>query len=154
MRKPAEGDLFLACCDALIAAQTAVIAAESMGIGSCYVGDIMENYEAHKALFKLPQYVFPITLVCFGYPTRQQRERPLTERFEQQYVVYQDRYQQLTPEAFQRMYQSRHAQVFGNRETFKGAENVGQYMYLRKFDAAFSREMSRSVQAVLKSWTA
>jgi len=28
MRKPEEGDLFLACCDALIAAQTAVIAAE------------------------------------------------------------------------------------------------------------------------------
>ena len=32
MRKPAEGDLFLACCDALIAAQTAVIAAESIGM--------------------------------------------------------------------------------------------------------------------------
>ena len=32
MRKPEEGDLFLACCDALIAAQNAVIAAESCGI--------------------------------------------------------------------------------------------------------------------------
>ena len=30
MVKPEEGDLFLACCDALIAAQTAVIVAESM----------------------------------------------------------------------------------------------------------------------------
>ena len=44
MRKPQEGDLFLACCDALIAAQTAVIAAESLGLVSCYIGDIMENY--------------------------------------------------------------------------------------------------------------
>ncbi len=72
MRKPEEGDLFLACCDALIAAQTAVIAAESLGLGSCYIGDIMENYEVHRDLFKLPKYVFPICLVCFGYPTRQQ----------------------------------------------------------------------------------
>ena len=48
MRKPEEGDLFLACCDALIAAQTAVIAAESLGLGSCYIGDIMENYAAQR----------------------------------------------------------------------------------------------------------
>ncbi|UCC75896.1 MAG: nitroreductase family protein, partial [Anaerolineales bacterium] len=47
LRKPEEGDLLLACCDALIAAHTAVIAAESLGIGSCYIGDIMENYEVH-----------------------------------------------------------------------------------------------------------
>ena len=49
MRKPEEGDLFLACCDALIAAQTAVVAAESFGIGSCYIGDIMEQYETHSS---------------------------------------------------------------------------------------------------------
>ena len=60
--------LFLACCDALIAAQTAVIAAESLGIGTCYIGDIMENYEEHEELFGLPKYVFPIRLICFGYP--------------------------------------------------------------------------------------
>jgi len=35
MRTPQEGDLPIACSDALIAAQTAVIAAESLGIGSC-----------------------------------------------------------------------------------------------------------------------
>jgi FMN reductase (NADPH)/FMN reductase [NAD(P)H] len=39
-RKPEAGDLLLACCDALIAAQTAVIAAEALGVGSCYIGDI------------------------------------------------------------------------------------------------------------------
>ena len=49
MRLPEEGDLMLACCDAVIAAQTAVIAAESLGVGSCYIGDIMENYEAYQA---------------------------------------------------------------------------------------------------------
>ena len=72
LRTPAEGDLFLACCDALIAAQNAVIAAASLGIGSCYIGDIMENYETHRELLDLPDYVFPVTMVCFGYPTEQQ----------------------------------------------------------------------------------
>ena len=71
MRKPEEGDLFLACCDALIAAQNAVIAAESFGIGSCYIGDIMEQYETHKELFNLPQYIFPICMVVLwlSHPT-------------------------------------------------------------------------------------
>lgn len=152
MRKPGEGDLFLACCDALIAAQTAVIAAESLGIGSCYIGDIMENFEAHREIFDLPQYVFPITMLCFGYPTPQQQERSLTERFDQKYVVYQNQYKRLTPQDFEAMYQSRHAQIFRERETLKGAENVGQWMYFRKFDVEFMREMSRSSQAILKAW--
>jgi FMN reductase (NADPH)/FMN reductase [NAD(P)H] len=154
MRKPEEGDLFLACCDALIAAQTAVLAAESMGIGSCYIGDIMENYADHKAMFNLPQYVFPLTLICFGYPTKQQQARQQTERFDKKYVVYQDRYKRLTPDDFTAMYQSRQAQIFKNRPALQGAENVGQWMYNRKFASEFSLEMSRSVRAILKSWSA
>ncbi|MFR2562940.1 MAG: nitroreductase family protein [Anaeromassilibacillus sp.] len=39
-RLPAEGDLMLAVADACIAAQNSVVAAQSLGIGSCYIGDI------------------------------------------------------------------------------------------------------------------
>lgn len=152
MRKPQTGDLFLACCDALIAAQTAVIAAESLGIGSCYIGDIMENYETHKTLFNLPKYVFPITMVCFGYPTNQQQKRVLTQRFDEKFVVFKDRYSHFGKEAFESMYRERHAQMFGEHEEVKGAINVGQMMYQRKFDSDFAHEMNRSVQAMLHVW--
>ena len=53
-RNPGAGDLLLAVEDALIAAQNSVIVAESLGIGSCYIGDVMENAEAVKALLELP----------------------------------------------------------------------------------------------------
>jgi len=152
MRKPKEGDLFLACCDALIAAQTAVIAAESLGIGSCYIGDIMENYEEHKQLFELPRYVFPISLVCFGYPTRQQRERELTPRFDERYILFEDRYRRFGRKALEEMHRERQEQVFGERKEIKGARNLGQKMYTKKFDSDFSREMTRSVQAMVKAW--
>lgn len=49
-RKPDVGDLMLAVTDTAIAAQNAVVAAESFGIGSCYIGDIMENCEEQKTL--------------------------------------------------------------------------------------------------------
>ena len=48
LRELDVGDLFLAMDDAIIAAQTAVLAAESMGIGTCYIGDVMENYDGTR----------------------------------------------------------------------------------------------------------
>jgi len=153
MRMPEEGDLFLACCDALIAAQTAVIAAEALELGSCYIGDIMENYEEHRELFDLPRYVFPICLLCFGYPTRQQRERALTRRLDAEYVVFEDRYRRFGPEEFEAMYRERQKEpVLGQQGDVQGVQNLAQMVYVRKFDSDFAREMSRSVRAMLQAW--
>src|SRR5512139_1638306 len=77
-RKPQTGDLLLACCDALIAAQNAVIAAESLGIGSCYIGDVLEQAETHAELLHLPNHTLPIAMVCFGRPAV---ARHVTPRF-------------------------------------------------------------------------
>ena len=152
MRKPQEGDLFLACCDALIAAQTAVIAAESLGLGSCYIGDIMENYETHRELFSLPKYTFPICLLCFGYPTLQQMEREQTSRFQEKFILFENQYRHFSEQEFDEMFQETNARVFHGREEVLGASNFGQLSYKRKFNAAFSIEMNRSVRAILKRW--
>ena len=76
-RRPGEGDLVLAMADALIAAQSAVIAGESLGVGSCYIGDILEQYETHRELLHLPAHVLPVAMVCFGIPTDTQRKRKI-----------------------------------------------------------------------------
>jgi FMN reductase (NADPH)/FMN reductase [NAD(P)H] len=152
MRKPQEGDLFLACCDALIAAQTAVVAAESLGLGSCYIGDIMENYEIHRDLFDLPSYVFPISLLCIGYPTQGQKDREQTSRFDSKFIAFENKYQRFAADDLRAMFACRHAEMFKDREEIEGAHNVGQRMYWRKFDSDFSREMSRSARAMLKAW--
>jgi len=131
LQKPQEGDLFLACCDALIAAHTAVIAAESLGLGSCYIGDILENDEAHRQLFDLPPYAFPICLLCFGYPTEQQKQRPLLPRFGQEFIVFRDRYKRLDPAEFARMYSDMEADYNRGGEKPAGIENLGQAMYAR-----------------------
>ena len=51
---PGFGDLLDACCDALIAAQNAVIAAESLGIGSCYIGDILSAPRSTRSCSACP----------------------------------------------------------------------------------------------------
>jgi nitroreductase len=151
MRKPQEGDLFLACCDALIAAQNAVIAAESFGIGSCYIGDIMEQYEVHKGLFNLPQYTFPICLLVFGYPTPEQMNRPYTRRFDEKFILSENQYHRLGSEELHEMFAKREKQMSRGRSK-EGIANFGQAMYFRKFDSEFSVEMNRSVRLIVKEW--
>lgn len=63
--------MLLAVEDAVIAAQNSVTAAESLGIGSCYIGDVMEHAEEMKGLLSLPAYVYPACMLVFGHPTGQ-----------------------------------------------------------------------------------
>ena len=146
---PQESDLLLACCDALIAAQNAVITAESLGIGSCYIGDIMENIEIHREMFNLPKWVFPITMVCFGYPKGEKEKIPLKERFPKKFIHFIDNYNRLTKENFTEMFHN------VNRDfNIKFAKNLGQQFYFGKSGADFSKEMRRSVKVAIKDWVA
>jgi nitroreductase len=149
--RPRESDFLLAASDALIAAQTAAIAAESLGLGSCYIGDIMENYEEHRRLFGLPDFVFPVAMLCLGYPSQKERERPRTGRFDRRHIVFRDSYEPRSAADYEEMFASGR----GSSAPFlPGAENYGQQYYLRKFAGAFSAEMRRSVAAALEAWRA
>lgn len=146
VRKPDMGDLFLAEADALIAAQNAVVAAQSLGLGSCYIGDITENYEYHKKLLNLPKYVAPAAMVCFGYPTEQQLRRPKPPRHPVEALVHENGYDLEKAAQMPRML----AQQQG-----KSGEELADYIRRfckRKWDSDFSVEMSRSCTEMVKDW--
>lgn len=146
---PDEGDLLLAVEDAMIAAQNAVIAAESLGIGSCYIGDILENYEIHKEMFNLPKWVVPISMLCLGYYP-EDAKRIIRSRFDKKYIVFNDSYKRLSSEEFEDMFKDKQQLVAPNN--ILKAENFGQLMYARKTGSDFSKEMTRSVKIMLESW--
>ena len=85
----------LAVTDAAIAAQNAVVAAESFGIGSCYIGDIMENCDIQRSLLHLPDYVFPAVMLVFGWPTQQQKDRVKPQRCAMEHIVHENGYTRL-----------------------------------------------------------
>jgi len=145
-RNPGVGDLMLACADTLIAAQNAVTAAQSLGIGSCYIGDILENKERVEALLHLDRYVFPVTMLVFGYPTEQQKNRKKPKRFDAQYVVQHNTYQPLDEETLRRM----HRDQSGDPE-YNFDEHIRAFCK-RKYMSDFSLEMTRSVQEYLKNF--
>ena len=146
VRKPDLGDLFLAEADALIAAQNAVVAAHSLGLGSCYIGDITENYEFHKELLRLPRYVVPAAMLCMGYPTRQQLSRPKPQRHSVADMVHENGYSMEKSEEMLRM--------LSQREGKEGEELTGwlERFCKRKWNSEFSREMSRSCTEMVRDW--
>ena len=143
-RKPGVGDLLLATGDAMIAAQNAVTAAESLGIGSCYIGDIMENYEQQRELLNLPEYVVPVGMLIFGYPTEQQSRRPKPERVDMKYIVHENGYCSLSDQDLEEMWTPRAGE--------KGYEAWMQAFCNRKYNSDFSREMTRSVAKYLEQF--
>lgn len=143
------GDLFIAINDALIAAQTAVLAAESLGIGSCYIGDIMENYEIHRELLDLPEYVVPITMLCLGYYPDNYQPR-YVGRFPQEYIIHREKYHRLDEKELEDMFQAEEKRFPASNKF--GAENLGQFFYARKTGSAFAKEMSRSMRVALQNW--
>ncbi|MFT4191370.1 MAG: nitroreductase family protein [Comamonas sp.] len=60
----------LASVDTAIAAQNAVLAAESLGLGAVYVGAIRSHIRAIAQDLKLPPYVFPVFGTAIGYPAQ------------------------------------------------------------------------------------
>ena len=143
-RKPGVGDLLLAAGDAMIAAQNAVTAAESLGIGSCYIGDIMENCEMQRELLALPAYVVPVGMVIFGYPTDQQKRRSKPERVKMEYIVHENGYSPMSTQQLEDMWTP------GTGE--KGYEAWMQAFCNRKYNSDFAREMTRSIGKYLQQF--
>lgn len=133
---PSAGDFLLCCCDALAAAGNAVIAAQSLGVGSCYIGDVMERYETHRELFKLPPQAFPVAMLVLGYPKGGKMPAPRS-RFDAKYIAHDETYRSFSTEELLEMMQ--------------GKEAVRR-QFLRKQGAEFAREMARSVDAGMNAF--
>jgi nitroreductase len=146
---PKASNLMMSCCDALIAAQTSVIAAESLGIGSCYIGDIMGHCEDHRKLFRLPKWTFPITLVCYGYYP-DDMERKLNTRFDRQFICFKDTYKHLTGQESKEMLaqvETKFSHILA-RDNLSLAELTYTHFTLGKSEL----EELRSVAILLQDW--
>ena len=103
----------------------------------------MENYEIHKELLNLPEFVFPALMLVFGYPTPQQQEREKPRRTPLDFIVHENTYPRFSPE-----------EIRESIADLKG-EDFDSWMERfckRKYQADFSLEMSRSVAAALKNF--
>jgi len=144
---PNNSKLFLAAGDAFIAAQNAVVAAESIGVGSCYIGDIVENHDQVKELLNLPKWTIPVAMLTLGYYPEGSNISPRS-RFDKEFIVFDEEYKILDGNDYQRMYAKTHF----NEQNTVGAKNFGQLVYARKLGSDFAMEMEDSLKKYLEEW--
>jgi len=81
--------LMLGVQDAAYMIQNMVIAAESLGLGSCYLG--AAPFAAAKIIeeYALPPRVFPVVQLAMGYPAE---DPPVRPRYPLESTLFEDRY--------------------------------------------------------------
>ena len=78
-----------ASVDCALFAQNVLIAAESLGLGGCYIGAIRNKIGDVDTLLDLPEKVYPVFGMCLGYPDQDPETKP---RLPVQVVLKQHRY--------------------------------------------------------------
>ncbi|WP_043931464.1 oxygen-insensitive NADPH nitroreductase [Bacillus sp. EB01] len=81
----------VALIDAALAAQNAATAAESMGLGICYIGGIRNDLEEVKKLLSTPERVIPLFGLAVGYPAQAPGKKP---RLPFEHIYHEDGYEQ------------------------------------------------------------
>ena len=91
--------------DTIICAQSICTAADSMGIGSVYIGTVIEHPTGIERMFKLPKGVFPVVLLCLGY--RKGRSKP-ANKLGIDVVVHSEYYTQMDDQRLLFAYQEKY----------------------------------------------
>ena len=76
---PVEGlteQFIIATVDTAIVAQSTAIAAESLGLGICYIGAIRNDPFKTAELLELPDHTYPVFGMCLGYPDEAPEVKP------------------------------------------------------------------------------
>jgi len=110
----------VAAFDAALVAQNVALAAESKGLGICYMGSTLANCDQIGDILQLPQSVFPVVGFTLGYPDE---DPPLRDRLPAYGLIHDETYHDYSPESI--------AEIYLERET-KGWERYVSIPKLRK----------------------
>lgn len=89
-------NFLVSAVDVAILMQTATLAAESLGLGMCYIGAIRNNPQAVIELLQLPKLVFPISGMTLGWPAADPIHRP---RIATSSIIHWEKYHPVSEEA-------------------------------------------------------
>ncbi|MBN1145450.1 MAG: nitroreductase family protein [Bacteroidales bacterium] len=131
-----------AAIDALLASQNCALAAESHGLGICYLGTTTYNADKIIDVLNLPEAVVPVTTLVIGYPA----ESPeLTDRLPVDAVVHHEKYHDYTPRDIDRLYAEKESleltsQLLEVNQLETLAQIFTRKRYTRKDSVLFSKK--------------
>jgi nitroreductase len=95
----------IAYADLMCSAQNVVILAESHGLGSVYIGTILDVIDKAREYFSIPQYVLPMMVLSVGYP--KSVPKGIT-KLRREVVVHRDKYRELSDEEIKQAFEEKY----------------------------------------------
>jgi nitroreductase len=140
---------FTGTIDALLVAQNVAVAAESFGLGICYLGTTI--YQADKLIdfFNCPKGVVPITTLVVGYPD----ENPdLVDRLPYDGIIHKEVYKDYTPEKINNIYKEKESlsetkEIIKENKLDNLAQVFTQKRYTKKDNIYFSKIFLKSIES-------
>ncbi len=134
--------------DASILAQNICVAAESNGLGICYLGTTLYNAPEISSTLNLPRGVIPVTALSIGYP---EMLPDLTDRLPLSAVVHYEEYSDYTDDQIEKFYFEK--ENLGSSVAFvkeNGKENLAQVYTEVRYKSADSSHFSAKLMKLLQ----
>ena len=129
--------LIIATTDASLALQNAIVASESLGLGTVPVGSVRNHIDEVSKLLNLPDYVYPVAGLSIGKPIVEMKVKP---RLPEATVVHYDTYNPYDATLIEEYTQT--------MEAFAEARETKTWT--QKFVDYFKRKPAENVDAYLK----
>lgn len=136
----------LSVIDATIFAEQLVCAAETAGLGTCYLGTVTYNLAAFVEELQLPEGVLPLFSISVGWPLGPKPER--TERLPLEAVVHFEEYRDFSDRQIADLYAEKEARPDSARFVEEnGKANLAQVYAEVRYPAAMNEEISAALDA-------
>lgn len=146
----------VAAIDAILVSQNVALAAESKGLGICYLGSTFSNCDRVGRILNLPSNVVPVVGFTLGYPDE---APPLRDRLPLDGLVHHETYQDYDDERIKEVYRQREVKGWDRYMSYprlrklildSGVENLAQVYTEVKYSRQSHQEFSRRVLNYLK----
>lgn len=145
----------VAAIDAVLVSQNVALAAESKGLGICYMGSTLANCDQIGQILQLPPGVFPVVGFSLGYPDE---KPPVRDRLPLDGLVHDEIYQEYSDDRIREIYHDREVKGWARYLTYprlrqmvqeSGVENLAQIYTVVKYTREKHQEYSKTVLAYL-----
>ncbi|UCD43047.1 MAG: nitroreductase family protein [Chloroflexota bacterium] len=146
----------VAAIDAILVSQNVALAAESKGLGICYLGSTLSNCDQVGRILNLPDNVVPVVGFTLGYPNE---DPPLRDRLPLDGLVHYETYQDYDDERIVEIYREREVKGWDRYMSYprlrkliidSGVKNLAQVYTEVKYSRQSHQEFSRRVLNYLK----
>ncbi|NIM92329.1 MAG: NADPH-dependent oxidoreductase [Anaerolineales bacterium] len=146
----------VAAIDAILVSQNVALAAESKGLGICYLGSTLANCNQIGKILKLPKNVVPVVGFSLGCPDE---DPALRDRLPLNGLVHEETYQDYTDERISEIYIQREQLGWDRYMTFprlrsmieeSGVENLAQVYTVVKYTRESHQRHSKRILKYLE----